>query len=266
MNLKDDQGKKQKIEDERSQGDLVAFAIRDDCEKDPSYAGDHMETYGQATENQRPGEAHPRSSKLEPPRAHGLRRVRLKRLVLRPDEAIDCACSDAHRARLRLEQGGWYDATFGDPLVDRRDISRAVLLAIRSVNEIAQAYLVYAHNEPVVVGVGIDLVDIARIAHAMRNPRFVPKVLTEREEAYCRNAQQVAGRWAAKEAVIKAVGIPLLMRNIEILNDPLGQPHVVIRDHRFDSARLRVFVSLTHEKTHAAGVAVVERVVLQVPF
>ena len=134
------------------------------------------------------------------------------------------------------------------------------------MNEIAQASLVYAHNEPVVVGVGIDLVDIARIAHAMRNPRFVPKVLTEREEAYCKNAQQVAGRWAAKEAVIKAVGIPMLMRDIEILNDPLGQPHVVIRDLRFDSARLRVFVSLTHEKTHAAGVAVVERVVLQVPF
>lgn len=100
----------------------------------------------------------------------------------------------------------------------------------------------------------------------MRNPRFVPKILTEREETYCKTAQQVAGRWAAKEAVIKAVGIPLLMRDIEILNDPLGQPHVTIRDHRFDSARLRIYVSLTHEKTHAAGVAVVERIVLQVPF
>jgi holo-[acyl-carrier protein] synthase len=118
----------------------------------------------------------------------------------------------------------------------------------------------------VVVGVGIDIVDVARIAHAMRNPRFVPKILTEREEVYCKNAQQVAGRWAAKEAVIKAVGIPLVMRNIEILNDPLGQPHVTIRDLRFDGVRLRINVSISHEKTHAAGVAVVERVVLQVPF
>lgn len=117
-----------------------------------------------------------------------------------------------------------------------------------------------------VVGVGIDIVEIGRIAKAMKNPRFVPRVLTEREEAYCKNAQQVAGRWAAKEAVIKAVGIPLLMRDIEILNDPLGQPHVTIRDLRFDSTRLRVYVSLSHEKTHAAGVAVVERIVLQVPM
>jgi holo-[acyl-carrier protein] synthase len=117
-----------------------------------------------------------------------------------------------------------------------------------------------------VVGVGIDIVEVGRIAKAMRRPRFAPRILSELEEAYCTTPTRVAGRWAAKEAVIKAVGIPLQMQDIEILNDPLGQPHVKIHDPAFDGKRLRIYVSITHEKTHAAAVAVVERLVMQVPM
>ena len=117
-----------------------------------------------------------------------------------------------------------------------------------------------------VVGVGIDIVEVARIEKAMRDDRFVRKILTEREEAYCNSAMKVAGRWAAKEAIIKAVGVPIMMRNIEIWNDQLGQPHVTIHDVNFDGKRLKIFVSITHEKKHAAAVAVVERSVLQIPM
>lgn len=117
-----------------------------------------------------------------------------------------------------------------------------------------------------VVGVGIDIVDIGRIKKAMENGKFVPRILTEREEVYCDTPMKVAGRWAAKEAVIKAVGVSLMMKNIEILNNPLGQPIVTILDPNFDGKRLKIFVSITHEKTHAAAVAVVERSVLQVPM
>jgi holo-[acyl-carrier protein] synthase len=117
-----------------------------------------------------------------------------------------------------------------------------------------------------VVGVGIDIVEVGRIAKAMNHEQFVRRILTEREEAVCKTATRIAGRWAAKEAIIKAVGLPLLMKNIEILNDPLGQPYVTIHDVAFDAKRLRIYVSITHEKTHAAGVAVVERAVMQVPM
>ena len=117
-----------------------------------------------------------------------------------------------------------------------------------------------------VVGVGIDIVEIARIKKALKRERFVRRILTEREEVYCTTPMRVAGRWAAKEAVIKAVGVELLMKNIEILNNPLGQPQVRINDPNYDGKRLKVFVSITHEKTHAAAVAVVERSVLQVPM
>lgn len=114
-----------------------------------------------------------------------------------------------------------------------------------------------------VVGVGIDIVEIARIARANRRPRFTRRILTEHEEAYCTSIQSIAGRWAAKEAVIKALGVKYAPREIEILNDPLGQPHVKIYSPHFDSGRLRVYVSITHERTHAAAVAIVERIVIQ---
>ena len=117
-----------------------------------------------------------------------------------------------------------------------------------------------------VVGVGIDIVEVARIAKALKRERFVRRILTEREEAYCNTPVKVAGRWAAKEAIIKAVGVPIKMKNIEIWNDQLGQPHVTILDVNFDGKRLKIFVSITHEKTNAAAVAVVERSVLQVPM
>lgn len=117
-----------------------------------------------------------------------------------------------------------------------------------------------------VVGVGIDIVEISRIEKAMRRGSFVRRILTEREEVYCTSPQRVAGRWAAKEAILKAIGVQFRMQDIEILNDPLGQPHVVIRDPNFDLKRLKILVSITHERGHAAAVAVVERSVLQVPM
>ena len=117
-----------------------------------------------------------------------------------------------------------------------------------------------------VVGVGIDIVDVARIEQAMKNEKFVRRILTEREEAYCTTPMKVAGRWAAKEAIIKAVGVTVLMKNIEIWNDQLGQPHVTINDASYDGKRLKIFISITHERTHAAAVAVVERSVLQIPM
>lgn len=125
--------------------------------------------------------------------------------------------------------------------------------------------------ETMVVGVGIDIVEVDRIRKALQREKFARRVLTELEEMYCTNSNglspmKVAGRWAAKEAVIKAVGIPFRMQDIEILNDPLGVPVVTIHDNKYDRKRLKIFVSITHEKGHAAAVAVVERSVMQVPM
>jgi holo-[acyl-carrier protein] synthase len=118
----------------------------------------------------------------------------------------------------------------------------------------------------VIVGLGLDLVDIRRIEEAMKNPRFIFRILTDAERAMCRSSQCVAGRWAAKEAVAKAIGLPLTWQQVEILPDPTGAPKVTVKSPDFDPVRLRIHVSITHERDHAAAVAVLERIAMQVPY
>ena len=69
--------------------------------------------------------------------------------------------------------------------------------------------------------IGVDIVEIDRIARSVKNPRFLKRVFTASEVAYCRarknSAQHFAVRFAAKEAVWKAVGQPrLLHRDIQV--------------------------------------------------
>jgi holo-[acyl-carrier protein] synthase len=116
-----------------------------------------------------------------------------------------------------------------------------------------------------IVGLGLDLVEIGRIEEAMNNPRFIFRILTDAERAMCRTAQCVAGRWAAKEAVAKSLGLPLTWQQVEILPDPSGAPRVKIDSPNFDPVRLRIHVSITHERSHAAAVAVLERLMMQAP-
>ena len=81
--------------------------------------------------------------------------------------------------------------------------------------------------------VGIDAVGIERIALALKRsgPRFLAKAYTKSELAYCgESAERLAGRWAAKEAVIKCfdgTGICFPRRRIEVLSSPSGAPRVM---------------------------------------
>ncbi len=116
-----------------------------------------------------------------------------------------------------------------------------------------------------IVGVGVDLVEIDRISKAMRRPRFLERILTPLEREFCVKPHQVAGRWAAKEAVAKAIGLSLTWQEVEILPDELGVPRAEVRSVHYDPGRLRIHVSISHEKGHAIGIAILERVVYQAP-
>lgn len=113
----------------------------------------------------------------------------------------------------------------------------------------------------------MDLVDVSRIEEAMRHPRFIRRILTPKEREYCVTAEQVAGRWAAKEAIVKAVGksIGLTWQQVEILPNELGVPSPRLDTHKFDPIRYRLHVTITHERSHAAAVAILERLVFQAP-
>ena len=83
-----------------------------------------------------------------------------------------------------------------------------------------------------IFGVGTDLVEIGRIQKAIeKNPRFLQKVYTEEEIRYCQRKknpwQSFAARFAAKEAVSKAMGTGLgkiKLTDIEVKNQSSGQP------------------------------------------
>ena len=117
--------------------------------------------------------------------------------------------------------------------------------------------------------IGIDLIDIDRIVGVVgRFPeRFHQRVLTEHERRYVgRKVERLAGRWAAKEAISKVLGLGVRgvgWREIEILPNRAGQPQVYL--HARAAARAaalgldEVTVSISHERHMAVAVAVAHR-------
>ncbi len=110
--------------------------------------------------------------------------------------------------------------------------------------------------------IGIDVVEVSRIAVAIYNPRFLKKILTpaEREQLLPLKDFRVAGRFAAKEAIAKAVSTRLTWQEVEILNDESGQPVVRISNLIFNPNTHRLHLSISHERGLAAAVAVLERI------
>ena len=121
-----------------------------------------------------------------------------------------------------------------------------------------------------VVGVGVDLCEVERMARTLeRTPTFAARVFTEAERALCarrRNAAEgFAARFAAKEAVLKALGRGLgacPLRDIEVVRAESGAPAVALHGRAAalaaEAGVARWHLSLTHTATTAAAVAVAE--------
>src|SRR5215212_8138187 len=112
---------------------------------------------------------------------------------------------------------------------------------------------------------GIDIIKIARIAAALKRfgDRFPRRVLTDAEARYVRGRpQNFAGRWAAKEAVSKVLGLGVRgvgWRDIEIARLPTGQPSVRLHGRAKTRAEQlgmgRIAVSISHEGEYAVAMA-----------
>jgi len=122
----------------------------------------------------------------------------------------------------------------------------------------------------VVLGLGVDLIEIERVAEALERksgPRFEKRVFTAGEIEYCRSMSNpyphFAARFAAKEAVMKAFGTgwsaEVNWQGIEVVRDKLGKPHIKFNDKTAELANklgARVAqVSLSHDKGRAMAVA-----------
>jgi len=112
---------------------------------------------------------------------------------------------------------------------------------------------------------GIDIIKVERIAATLRRfgDRFSRRVLTDGEQRYLRaRPQSFAGRWAAKEAVSKVLGLGVRgvgWRDIEIARLPTGQPSVRLHGRARERAEQlgmsRVAVSISHEDDFAVAIA-----------
>lgn len=119
------------------------------------------------------------------------------------------------------------------------------------------------------IGNGIDLIEIDRIKKAMENPRFLAEYFTEGERAYFAkkrfSSAVVAANFAGKEAFSKALGTGVSgfsLNEVGILRDSAGKPYIELTGAAERLCRergiSRLFISLTHSKTHAAAQVLAE--------
>ncbi len=120
-----------------------------------------------------------------------------------------------------------------------------------------------------IIGIGIDLIEISRIQKAADSESFMERIFTKNERALFESRQNrastIAGNFAAKEAVMKAFGCGFssgLYRDIEILREHSGAPKVVLKDNalrKFKEVNGKaVHISLTNLKNLVCAQAIIE--------
>ncbi len=118
-----------------------------------------------------------------------------------------------------------------------------------------------------IIGTGIDLVQVARIKKAVERwkDRFLSRIYTPQEISYCRERRKdyihLAARFAAKEAVRKALEERMDWREVEIVNNRWGKPEVNLRGRAREMEQRqgakKVLLSLSHDHDYALAQAVV---------
>ena len=117
-------------------------------------------------------------------------------------------------------------------------------------------------------GVGVDIVEIDRIKKVMdaRGDKLLERLFTQRElEVMSRKYETVAGRFAAKEAIVKSLGVGIGIiswKDIEIIKDKLGKPKVYLTGaasrRRKTMGIIKMHISISHSKSQAVAYAVAE--------
>ncbi len=123
-----------------------------------------------------------------------------------------------------------------------------------------------------IVGIGTDIVDLSRMEKIIeRTPRMVERILTEQEreclpQLQRRKLEFIAGRFAAKEAISKALGFGIGKqfgwRSLSILNDVSGKP-MIIKHHpgllTSEWEERTIHVSISHEQKFAVAFVMIEQ-------
>jgi holo-[acyl-carrier protein] synthase len=126
----------------------------------------------------------------------------------------------------------------------------------------------------VIFGVGIDTIEVNRIAKAIETygDQFVKRIYSDEEIAYCHNkphaAEHYAARFAAKEAYAKAIGTGVrkyfVWKEVSVARFSYGRPYIVLSERMQEVARritktdIRIQLSITHTKNVAEAIVTIE--------
>ena len=121
-----------------------------------------------------------------------------------------------------------------------------------------------------ILGIGIDIIEVKRIAKHINDPIFLTKLFTENEINYCQtrknSALHFAARFAAKEAVIKAFRTGFIKgikaTDIEVEKNEDGAPVIIVSGKLLEliqpKRNMKIHVSLAHLENYATASAVIE--------
>ena len=127
-------------------------------------------------------------------------------------------------------------------------------------------------EKPVIVGIGVDIVEVGRVKDILSRyrDRFLRRVFTDDEAAYAkksvREAERLAGRFAVKEAVMKAFGTGksqgILWRDVETVRGAMGRPEVKLYGKAYNYMKSlkgnRIHVSISHDGGKAMAFVIIE--------
>lgn len=120
-----------------------------------------------------------------------------------------------------------------------------------------------------IVGIGNDIIEIERIEKAISKEGFKNKIYTQRELENIKKrgnrAETYAGVFSAKEAISKAIGTGVRefsLTDLEILNDDLGKPYVVVSEKldkiiKSKKKDYQIEISISHSKKYATAMAII---------
>lgn len=119
-----------------------------------------------------------------------------------------------------------------------------------------------------IAGIGTDIIEIDRIEEAINRhgERFLSRIFTEKERNYCERyadkTPHYAGRFAAKEAIVKALGtgfqFEMTWQDIEVINDSLGKPEVILSPRLKKTFPTAIFfLSISHCNKYATATAII---------
>ena len=120
-----------------------------------------------------------------------------------------------------------------------------------------------------IVGIGNDIIEIERVEKAISKEGFIAKVYTQREIENIvkrgNRAETYAGIFSAKEAISKAIGTGVrefALTDLEILNDDLGKPYVIVSDKlnkiiQSKKENYQIEIAISHSKKYATAIAII---------